>query len=48
MKGAIRRWRLQRRLRRAESREIKVIARENLRDFKRATGDEPGPPVGMG
>ena len=47
LQAAIRRWRAQRQLRRAELRETKVIARENLRDFKRSTGDEPGPPAGM-
>jgi hypothetical protein len=47
LQAAIRRWRLQRQLRRADLREIEVTARENLRGFKRNTGDEPGPPAGM-
>jgi hypothetical protein len=34
LKGAIRRWRAQRQLRRTELRETKVIARENLRDLR--------------
>jgi len=40
--AVIRRWREQRRLRRADSLERKITARENLRDFKQSTGDEPG------
>jgi hypothetical protein len=47
LKGAIRRWRAQRQLRRTELRETKVIARENLRDFKRSTGGEGDAPGGM-
>ena len=46
--AAIRRWRAQRQLRRTELRETKVIARENLRDFKQSTGDEGGAPGGFG
>jgi hypothetical protein len=38
----IRRWRERRRLRRADLLERKITARENLRDFKQSTGDEPG------
>jgi hypothetical protein len=38
----IRRWRERRRLRRAALLERKITARENLRDFKQSTGDEPG------
>jgi hypothetical protein len=44
--AAIRRLRENRRRRRLESQERRIIARENLRDFKRSTGDEPGPPGG--
>lgn len=40
--AAIRRWREQRRLRRADLLERKITARENLRDFRQCTGDEPG------
>ena len=46
LQAVIRRWRAQRQLRRAELRETKVTARENLRDFKRSTGDEGGAPGG--
>jgi len=46
--AAIRRWRAQRRLRRTERRETKVIARENLRDSKRSISDESGMPGGYG
>ena len=46
LKAAIRRWRQERQLRRTERLERKITARENLRDFKRFTGDEPGPPGG--
>jgi hypothetical protein len=46
LKAALRSWRQQRQLRRADSLERKVTARENLRDYKRFTGDEPGPPLG--
>ena len=46
--AAVRQWRAQRRLRRAELRETKVIARENLRDFKQSTGGEGGAPGGFG
>lgn len=38
----IRRWREQRRLRHTDLLERKITARENLRDFKQSTGDEPG------
>jgi hypothetical protein len=38
----IRRWLERRRLRRTDSLERKITARENLRDFKQSTGDEPG------
>ena len=48
LQAAVRRWRAQRRLRRAELRETKVIARENLRDFKQSTGGEGGAPGGFG
>jgi len=48
LQAVIRRWRLQRRLRRTELRETKVIARENLRDFKQSTGGEGGAPGGSG
>jgi hypothetical protein len=44
--AVIRRWREQRRLRRADLLERKITARENLRDHKQFTGDEPGPPLG--
>jgi hypothetical protein len=40
--AVIRRWREQRRLRRTDLVERKITARENLRDFKQSTGDEPG------
>jgi hypothetical protein len=46
LKAVFRRWRQQRQLRRTELLERKIAARENLRDFKRFTGDEPGPPAG--
>jgi len=46
LKAAIQRWRQQWQLRRTERLERRVTARENLRDFKRFTGDEPGPPGG--
>jgi hypothetical protein len=46
LKAALPRWRQQRQLRRTELLERKITARENLRDFKRFTGDEPGPPGG--
>jgi hypothetical protein len=46
LKSAIQRWRQQRQLRRTERLERKITARENLRDFKGFTGDEPGPPGG--
>jgi hypothetical protein len=42
-KGALRRWRQQRQLRRADALERKIAARENLRDFKPYTGGEGGP-----
>jgi len=42
LRAVIRRRREQRRLRRADVLERKVAARENLRDFKQATGNEPG------
>ena len=48
LQAVIRRRRAQRRLRRAELRETKVIARENLRDFKQSTGGEGGAPAGFG
>jgi hypothetical protein len=44
--SAIRQLRERRRRRRLESQERRVAARENLRDFKRFTGDEPGPSGG--
>jgi hypothetical protein len=40
--AVIRRWREQRRLRHTDSLERKITARENLRDFKQSTGNEPG------
>ena len=46
LKAAIRSWRQQRQLRRADLLERKITARENLRDYKQFTGDEPGPPLG--
>jgi hypothetical protein len=46
LKATIRRWRQQRQLRRADLLERKITARENLRDYKQFTGDEPGPPLG--
>lgn len=46
LQAVIRRWRAQRRLRRTELRETKVIARENLRDFRQSTGGEGGAPPG--
>jgi len=46
LKAVLRRWRRQRQLRHADSLERKVRARENLRNYKHYTGDEPGPPLG--
>jgi hypothetical protein len=46
LKSAIRRWLDRRHERYLERQERKITARENLRDFKRFTGDEPGPPGG--
>jgi hypothetical protein len=46
LKAAIRRWRQQRQFRRADLLERRITARENLRDYKQFTGDEPGPPLG--
>jgi len=46
LKAFLRRWRQQRQLRRADSLERKIRARENLRDYKQFTGHEPGPPLG--
>jgi len=48
LQAVIRRRRAQRQLRRAELRETKVIARENLRDFKQSTGGEGGAPASFG
>ena len=48
LQAVIRRRRAQRQLRRAELRETKVIARENLQDFKQSTGGEGGAPAGFG
>jgi hypothetical protein len=45
-KAALWRWHQRRQLRRTERLERRITARENLRDFKRFTGDEPGPPGG--
>jgi hypothetical protein len=45
LKAAIRRCRQQRQLRCADLLERKITAGEDLRDFKRFTGDEPGPPL---
>ena len=39
LRSAIADWRRLRRLRRADSLDGKIAARENLRDFKRDTGD---------
>ncbi len=44
--SAIRRWRERRRKRRVERQEQMITARTTLRDFKRWTGDEGGPPGG--
>lgn len=44
--AAFRRWQQRRQLRRTERLERRITARENLRDFKSFTGDEPGPPGG--
>jgi hypothetical protein len=44
LKAAIRRWRERRQRRRVELLERDNTARENLRDYKRFTGDEPGTP----
>jgi len=46
LKAVLRRWRQQRQLRHADSLDRRIRARENLRDFKQSTGDEPGPPLG--
>jgi hypothetical protein len=46
LRAAIRQWRQQRQLRRADSLERKINARENLRDYKHFTGNEGGPPYG--
>ena len=40
--AVIQRWRERRRLRRIDLLERKIAARENLRDFKQSTGNEPG------
>ena len=48
LQAAVLWWRAQRRLRRAELRETKVVARENLRDFKQSAGSEGGAPGGSG
>lgn len=45
-KATFGRWQQRRQVRRAERLERRITARENLRDFKRFTGDEPGPPEG--
>lgn len=39
MTGVIGRWRQQRRVRRSSLLDAKLAARENLRDFRRFTGD---------
>ena len=46
LKAALRRWRQRRQLRRTYSLERSVRGRENLQNYKRFTGDEPGPPGG--
>jgi hypothetical protein len=46
LKSALRRWQQRRQLRSTERLERRITARENLRDFKSFTGDEPGPPGG--
>jgi hypothetical protein len=48
LQAVIRRRRAQRQLQRAELRETKVIARENLRDFKQSAGGEGGAPASFG
>jgi hypothetical protein len=40
--AVIRRWRERRRLRHTDLLEREITARENLRDFKQSTGNEPG------
>ena len=47
LKAAIRRWRERRQLRRADARDRRIRARENLRDFKRPSGYEGGAPGGQ-
>jgi len=42
LKTAFRRLGEQRRLRRIETLESKIAAKENLRDFRRSSGDEGG------
>jgi len=42
LRAAMRRWREWRQRRRAEEQDRRIRARENLRDFKRSTGDEGG------
>jgi len=44
LKTALRRWRERQQLRRAEARDRRIRARENLRDFKRSGGYEGGAP----
>ena len=42
LRDVIQRWRERRRARRVDLLERKITGRENLRDFKKSTGDEPG------
>ena len=44
LSSTIERWRERRRKRRAERLERKNLARTTLRDYKKPTGDEGGPP----
>jgi len=46
LKAAIERWRERRRQRHIDSRERRVKASENLRDYKPFTGEEYGRPGG--
>ena len=48
VKAAINRWREHRRQRHVDSREDRIKARENLRDYKPFRGEEYGPPGGYG
>jgi hypothetical protein len=48
LKAALRRWLERRQLRRADARDSRIRARENLRDFKRSGGHEGGAPGNYG